>query len=31
MAIQAIYLTGAMILNDAFDKTVLPIPGPVLK
>jgi succinate-acetate transporter protein len=31
MAIQAIYLTGAMILNDAFDKTILPIPKPIIK
>ena len=31
MGIQGIYLTGAMILNEAFDKTILPIPGPVLK
>jgi succinate-acetate transporter protein len=30
MGIQGIYLSGAMILNEAFDRTILPIPGPIL-
>jgi len=31
IGILGIYLTGAITVNEAFDRAVLPIPGPVLK